>query len=509
MSGKIEKRRIVNMRNKIPRILLFVGLLVAIWLIAGCSTKKPWEPTATTPIQAALQLYIQSGPDTTMVTPTNSRVTFTWTARGGNTQIQGYRWYLEPLEDAYGDRSQTNSVTYFDLAGTESGRRFTFHLDVTDGDNTVALTRDFIVTTMIDSIAPTIALDPSMFWLDGAFLATGSNISFNWIGDDGYGNYSNLSYQYIFTPTAETSGWLMASSAAFANVPAADPAVFKVRARDLSDNISDWDSIGFTIRAATILYIDDFQWVDALGQVDIVRELQQKSFYREALRGYAFAEWDNDAHGTPVVGDLAGFSVVIWAADADGSSADPNFRLYYDIGAETTNVLTQFIDAGGKLILTGSETMNYLYDTNPPASNHFEARYLGVSDTLVVADIDTTVTPPETTFAETWIAAGSFSWAISTGEPGYPDSAKVDPAKVGSQLDYSAGLIYNKDGVTPIYTVGLDADGSEPDNYGLPCGWVYAPGGTAKTATLAFNTYIFGEEFVRQIFQTVLTEFGQ
>jgi hypothetical protein len=57
-------------------------------------------------------------------------------------------------------------------------------------------------------------------------------------GDDGYGNYSRLSYQYIFTPTADTSEWLEATNVQFTGIPAANPAIFKVRARDLSDNVS-------------------------------------------------------------------------------------------------------------------------------------------------------------------------------------------------------------------------------------------------------------------------------
>jgi hypothetical protein len=514
MSGKIEKRRIVNMRNKIPRILLFVGLLISIWLIAGCSTKDPWQPTGANPVQSPLRLSIQSGPDTSMVVPGNTRVTFTWTASGGTTKIEGYSWYLEPDETAYGEVSQATNATYLSLVGDSAGITYVFHLRVSDGETTVAVTRDFVVSDALmppnDVTAPALYLDSTLYWLKGAYLATGANVSFNWIASDGHGYNDVISYQYIFTPTAETSGWVNADNITFADVPAANPAVFKVRARDAALNVSEWDSIAFVVRAANILYIDDYQWVDALGNVDVVKEIQQKEFYRAALRGYAFAEWDNDVNGTPELSDLAGISVVIWVADANGASADGTYRLYTDIGAETTNVLTQFIDAGGKLILTGSQILNYLYDTNPPAANHFECRYLGVSDTLVIADIDTTVTPPETTYAESWIySSGDFSWAIGTGVAGYPDSAKVDPAKVGTQLDYSNGLIYAKAGVIPIYTAGLTTDGEEPGDYGLPCAWVYAPGGTAKTATLAFNTYIFGEEFVRQIFQATLTRFGQ
>jgi len=521
MSGKIEKRRIENMRNKIPMILLFVGLLFSIWMIAGCSNKDPWEPTGANPAQSPLRLSIQSGPDSLSVVPGNSRVTFTWTASGGTTKIAGYSWYLEPLETAFGDVSQNNSVSYLSLAGDSLGIAYTFHLRVSDGETTVSIARDFTVsdavTPPVDVTPPTIYLDSAMYWLKGAYLATGANISFNWIADDGH-NYNNvITYQYIFTPTAETSGWVYADNIAFTNIPAANPALFKVRARDAALNVSAWDSISFTIRAADILYIDDYQWVDALGNIDVVKEIQQKEFYRSALRGYAFAEWDNDAEGTPELSDLAGYSVVIWVADANGASADPTYRLYTDIGAETTNVLTQFIDAGGKLILTGSQTINYLYDSNPPASNHFESRYLGISDTVVIASIDTTidttVTPPDTTIdttiAENWVySGGDFSWVISSGRPGYPDSAKVDPAKVGTQLDNSNGIIYAKAGVIPIYKVGLTTDGDEPGDYDLPCGWIYAPGGTAKTATLAFNTYIFGEEFIRGVFQHILTDFG-
>jgi hypothetical protein len=511
------------MLRKVPKILLLAGLVVLLALMIGCSTKKPWEPST----QAPLQLILVSGPDTATAVPNGTYASFNWITRGGSERITGYQWYLDPLEDDYNTASLKTTAFYPDLAGADSGLVYTFYARVTDSEgHTATTTRIFTVSDTLaivpDTTNPIIAIDSSMYWLSGAYVATGSVVSFSWTGNDHKGNNDTLTYQYIFSPTHDTSGWIVASSVTFSQIPAASPAVFKVRAMDPTGNMSDWDTLAFVIRTANVLYIDDYQWLDALGNVDIVKELQQKEFYRATLQGYAFAEWDNDVQGVPAIGDLAGFSVIIWAADSHSGSADPNYRLWTDIGDNNGGALKQFIDGGGKLILTGGQTLNYLFDVNPPASTHFEAAYLGVSDTLIVDVIDTTmeidtlVVPPDTTytydttFAPTWVASGSadFTEATGSGEPGYPAFMKIDPSKNGSQLDYSASLLVVKSTVTPLFTVGLDVSGGEPDNYGQPCGWLYSPGGTPRSATLAFDTFSMGEGAMQETFRALLTTFG-
>jgi hypothetical protein len=508
MSGKIEKRRIVNMRNKIPRILLFVGLLISIWLIAGCSTKDPWQPTGANPVQSPLRLTIQSGPDTSMIVPGNTRVTFTWTASGGTTKIEGYSWYLEPDETAYGEVSQATNTTYLSLPGDSVGIAYTFHLRVSDGETTVAIARDFTVSdaaTIVDSIAPTIYIDSSMYRLRGAFLATGSHIGFSWKGNDGNPYRDILEYQYSFSPMAETSAWTTASSAVFNNIPTSNTAIFWVRAKDAAGNISDWDSLSFVIKPASILYVDDFVWLDALGNPDINKEIDQKQFYRDALDGYAFAEWDVALQGLPdsallVQGGEAVYSSIIFCSDSDlgneaGSWADT--ALQY--------VMRYYLSHGGHLLITGAFPlldMNYDPANGPTVTpGTFQFDWLGIDSVEWCYDY--------------W---NEMTWVIKDAETAYnlPDSMKIDVAKNGTQLDYATSIYNLQANSVPIFTWGLTIDASttppsyvEGDAYGVPVGYITSIGGGPKTALLGFDTYSMPKPEMTQTFRTILTAFGE
>jgi hypothetical protein len=361
---------------------------------------------------------------------------------------------------------------------------------------------------------------------ESSFVAVGSNIAFSWDGFDSLGSGQNLVYQYSFAGV--TSDWVPTRTVTFSGVAAANPARFTVLAKDLAGNISAQASIVFFIKIASVLYVDDYLWLDSFGNPDLAKEREQKAFYREALRGYAFAEWDNDARGAvPTIADLAGFTTVIWAADANVCSADPNYRLWYDIGAEGGGPLKTFMDAGGHLLITGSSVLDYVFNSNPPAATDFESAYLGVSDTMVIDAIDTTwylggvaydtlVVHPDsvtadTTLAPTWQSSTDFTWAIKDEAQGadYPDSMKIDVAKNGNQLACNSSLIYLLRGVQPIFRVGLDVDAGEPDDYGMVAGWIYAPTGHAMSASLIFDTFSMPVLGIRQTFHSILTQFGE
>ncbi|MCP4583361.1 MAG: DUF493 domain-containing protein, partial [candidate division Zixibacteria bacterium] len=363
--------------------LLAAGLMVSV-IIIGCSTEDPYVVDAENPLVMAMV----SAPDATTAVASNSSVSFSWSATGGSGEMAGYRWYLDPMETGYNTATNVTNVTYENVPGDAADPTdYTFRVIGTDSDGDAdTIVAAFIVSATVDPdpdvTAPVVTITSGP--AEGSYVATGTSIAFSWTGDDGGGNDDMIEYQYAFPTVGDVSDWGPATSASFNEVAAVDPAEFRVRGRDQDDNTSDWVLVSFVIQDATILYIDDYLFTDADGNNDMPKERDQKQFYRDALAGYAFAEWDNDVSGTPELADIpAGVEVIVWCADSEIGTADGNYRLWYDIGAEGGGVLKEFMDAGGKVLLTGTQTLGYMYDSNPPASDAFESEYLGVSDSLI------------------------------------------------------------------------------------------------------------------------------
>ena len=65
------------------------------------------------------------------------------------------------------------------------------------------------------------------------------------------------------------SVWAPTRTVTFANIEAVDPALFILWARTPGGNVTV-DTVAFTVMDASILYIDDYQWFDAAGNVDAV-----------------------------------------------------------------------------------------------------------------------------------------------------------------------------------------------------------------------------------------------
>lgn len=495
------------MLKKNRLILLVAGALATLAIIIGCGTEEPWAPE---PFRS-LELVMVSAPDISTAIPHNSNVSFSWSAQGGSGKVTEYEWYLDTIETAWSHSGLPTTFTYPHLSGGDSlGVEYTFYVRVTDSnDSTVSISTSFTVapdtvTPVPDTTTPTVNITQSP--IEGSYVATGTSIGFAWEGDDGKGNLDVIEYQYAFPTIDSVSEWIEATAVTFADVGTADPAIFYVRARDLApdSNTSAWDSVTFVIQPATILYVDDYQWLDDWGDVDHVTERDQKQFYRDVLEGYAFAEWDIAVQGMPDSSYLvdAGtpvYSTIVFCGDSEIGSTSGT--MWYKVGAVGGGVLAYYLENGGNLLLTGALTVYDMTQAYPPDVNpgDFEFDWLGIDSTEWCFDY--------------WYW---FTWAMKDTATALdlPDSMKIDVAKNGDQDDYAIETpgLRQEASVTNevIFTWGPWVDPDDPPPpLGNPVGHITYFDGTPRTATLNFDTYSMPLPEIRQTFQAILGEFGE
>jgi hypothetical protein len=480
--------------------LLAAGLMVGA-IIVGCSTEEPWSPEPSRP----LDLVIVSAPDQTTDIPAYSSVNFVWSATGGSGNIT-YQWYLEPMQSSYGEASNLTSIAYDNL---DPGSNYVFHVMASDQANGQdEATASFAVMQAVeDTQAPAITI--TMSPAEDSYVATGSNLAFAWAGDDGGGNTDMIMYQYAFPTMSDSSEWTDVTSVSYEDIASADPAMIAVRAQDQAGNISDWATVSFIIQPATILYIDDYQWLDANGNVDMPKEREQKQFYRNVLEGYAFAEWDMALQGIPDTSDLvdAGgvprYSTVLYAADSELGSTSGNAWLYFgDAAYDKGYSMRYFLEQGGNLLLGGALALLDMTQAYPPdvLPGDFEFDWLGIDSTAWCFDY--------------W---SDFTWAVkdtmSSIAAELPDSMKIDVAKNGDQVDYAMETpgLRNEATVTTevIYVWGLDIDGDPTYAYGHPLAHITMFDGTPRTALLNFDMFEMPEEGIQMTVHAILTEFGE
>lgn len=469
-------------------LLLAAGLMVGT-LITGCGTENPWEAEPSTDIV----LSIVSGPSGTL--PNGSTITFAWTSTGGLGEVT-YRYQLGT--QGWSDWSNASSATFSDVPGPAS---YTFEIQARDEESgSASVTRNFDVsgagpvTTFTESPA------------QGSYVATGSSISFTWESEDG-GNYGeNLEFRYFSNFQAggpDTSDWFPTRTVTYVDVVAADPAMFILWSRNPA-GVTATDTVAFTVKDATILYVDDYQWLDLAGNVDMPKERDQKQFYRDALEGYAFAEWDIALQGMPdssdlVVGGEPVYSTILFACDSDIGTTSGT--MWFDVGAVGGGVLAYYLENGGNLLLTGALTILDMTQAYPPEvqPGDFEFDWLGIDSTDWCFDYWT-----------------HFTWAVKDPSTtlNLPDSMKIDVAKNGDQDDYgieTPGL--RQEAVVTnevIFRWGLDVDGDPPTPYNSPVGHVTKWSDVPRTVTLTFDTYSMPLPEIRQTFRTILTDvFGE
>jgi len=467
------------MKNRI-KFLVAAGLVLLVAMIfAGCSTEDPWSPTTTTP----LTLSLISGPSDSVAVPEGNVVSFSWAASGGSGEAQ-YRYRLD--SGTWSSYSRNTSVT---MAGLAQGLH-TFDVEAQAGGTSVGVSAVFRVEAVAppppDTDTPTVTITQSP--IEDSYVATGSTIAFSWEGSDPTAG-DNLLYRYFFAN--DTSDWSPARTVTFSNVAASDPAEFSVWARDPSGNTSTAASVSFIIKVATILYIDDYQWVDPFQNVDGVKEREQKAFYRAALEGYAFAEWDIAVQGVPDSSYIINFSTVVFASDS--YLGDASGTWWYDIGSVGGSFMKYYMESGGHLIAAGANILQWIYNNNPPAAGDFEFDWLGIDSTAG------------------WDFWGDFTWAVNAGNfAELPDSMKIDVGKNGDQVDIAEDIFALREGGTSLYVKGLDIGGAEPADYGESVGHIYAPDGVnARSAMLNFDAFSMPLNDIQTTFRLILTRFGE
>jgi len=295
-------------------------------------------------------------------------------------------------------------------------------------------------------------------------------------------------------------------TAVFANVPTSDPATFWVRAQDSSGNISEWDTLSFIIKPASILYVDDYLWLDAMNHPDVLKELEQKQFYRDALDGYAFAERDIARQGIPDSADLVDdgtpvYSSIIFCSDSYVGTEDGT---WYN-NPNLQNVMRYYLSNGGHLLISGAFPlidMNYDPQNGPTVvAGDFQFDWLGIDSVAWCYDYW-----PEMTYV---LKDPATTYDL-------PDSMKIDVAKNGDQLDYATSIYNLQSNSEPIFIWGLTIDATtsppsyfEGDAFGVPVGYVTSINDEVTTALLGFDTFSMPKPDITRIFRTILTAFGE
>ncbi len=471
------------MLKKTPLTWLIAGLVTALAIIiSGCSTEKPWTTNPNVP----LTLSLVSGPADSLEVAANTDVSFSWKATGGVGELQ-YRHRLNE-----GDWSQPSNATLATLGHLPEGV-YTFAVQATDAaNNTAGISSVFRVVASVpetpDSLPPTVIIVEAPE--ESSFVAVGSPVAFSWEGMDSLGTDEGLLYQYTFAGV--TSDWTATRTVTFAGVVAADPAVFSVVTRDVAGNLSTPATVTFTIKNASILLVDDYLWLDSFGNVDRAKEREQRNFYREALRGYAFAEWDIAAQGMPDSVSILNYSSIVFASDSHVGDASDTW--WTQVGNAGGGVMRHYMNNGGHLLAAGANILQWIYNTNPPSAGDFEYDYFGL-DTL-----------------GGWDFWADFTWAIKDTLAPFdlPDSMKLDVAKNEDQVDYAEDIFGFRPGVTTLFVKGLAVDGSEPEDYGVSVGHIFRPDGiNARGAMLNFDAFSMPLPGIRQTFHTILQQFGE
>jgi hypothetical protein len=469
------------MKNRI-KFLAAAGLvIVAAMIISGCSTDDPWNPTQT----GQLDLTLISGPSDSVTVPLGNVISFSWAASGGTGTVQ-YQYRIDDL--AWSALSRTAFVTLHGL--TEGFHTFSARAQdsstppASDEISAVFLVQENAIPP--DTDIPTVVITQSP--VEGSFVATGSMAAFTWEGADATAG-DNVLYRYYFA--GDTSDWSPTRTVTFTDVAAADPATFSVWAIDPIGNVSEPGTVTFIVKNATILYVDDYQWVDPFQNIDMVKEREQKAFYRQALDGYAFAEWEIATQGMPDSSFITNFSTVLFASDS--RLGDASGTWWFDIGSVGGGVLRHYMNNGGHLLAAGSNILQWIYNTNPPVVGDFEFDWLGIDST------------------GGWDFWGDFTWAVNAGDfAGLPDSMKIDVGKNGDQVDIAEDIFAFRDSVASLYVKGLDIDGAEPADYDVSVGHIFYPGGgPARSAMLNFDAFSMPLPEMKRTFQLILTEFGE
>ncbi len=474
--------------------LLLVGVMVT---ALGCSHNKPTVPE---PAVGTLAVAIVAGPDAANAVPPGSKITFKWQATGGGGTYS-YTYKIDSGSEKGITAGQT-SVVLFDPDLLTSGSH-TFTIKVGDGTNTATAARTFVIGTTPLSVSVT-------FPPEGYKLAPGKSVRFEWAISDPSKAYK---IGWAVDDTTGIATWALSEAlptAGFAdNLPVGWHYIF-VRIQDLGGVVTVVkDSV--EVIEPTILYVNEA--VLEPGYAGNTPHLSDPDKFRRSrylwgsvFDGFAVQEWNVAEQGYPTTAGIpATVKTIVWVGSGDYQSSSWGWNVGWEYTYSVAtghgpapNVLTYFIDSGGKVWITGE---NWLEEINVGVDNPFpdglENTYLGMDTLSASFGPDTTVI---------------FDFAAV--EPGWP-SLSTDIAKLESGLGDGAVWScdftqYLRPNVTPLYRVSGYAVGGvstpPPDNNWYAAWAVKDASGNPQVVFMGFDIYYFSADAGREVGHKILRD---
>jgi len=189
-------------------------------------------------IDAASAVF-PDAPESLTATPSDRSVILSWSA---NTDIDlaGYQLeYKRPSSSNWSNINISSSLTSYTLTGLDNGFEYLFRLKARDTKNNISTASDIVTAIPFDNVAPAIPANLRVASVDNG------SITLNWNAPPA----SDLSgYELSYRLSAEPEGW--------ANIPLGNVTAhtitgltntieysFRIRAKDTSDNWSEFSSI--------------------------------------------------------------------------------------------------------------------------------------------------------------------------------------------------------------------------------------------------------------------------
>jgi fibronectin type 3 domain-containing protein len=239
-----------------------------------------------------------------------------------------------------------------------------------------------------------------------------------------------------------------------------------------------------------VLLIDDYQEIDDAGDPLFYQE-RRRFYQRWGVYDFDYDVWVIAVQGMPELSDLQNYQAVLFASDGDVGESDGTW--WFEVGSMGGGVLRDYMDGGGRLLAVGQLILIDITQEYPPdpQPGDFEYDWFGVGSGDWA-----------------WDYWSDFTWAIGA-EPGYPDSMKLDVAKLPDQEDYAIDIYSLRSDTDTLFLKGLNVDGNPPYDYMEPVAIIYRPDGSAVSSLVNFSLYYMAGEPVHTTINNILRdEFG-
>ena len=241
-----------------------------------------------------------------------------------------------------------------------------------------------------------------------------------------------------------------------------------------------------------VLLVDDYLETDD-GDNPLEYQEKRRFYQRWGVYNFDYDVWVIADQGMPDLSTLQNYQTVLFASDGEDGDMDDTW--WYEVGSIGGGVLRDYLQSDGRLLAIGQLILLWAYNSNIPVPGDFEFDWFGIDS---VGNEN----------GWTWDYWDDFTWAIGA-EPRYPDSMKIDIAKLPDQEDYATTLYSLRPGVDTLFLKGLNVDGSPPNDYLEPVGIVYRPDGVAVTSLINFSLYLMPRQDAHVMMNNILRdEFG-